>query len=106
MKICYYAFYFTTSALGNDYQNPDEGGHTLTVNHKNKTFTFYENTIDPEAKYKEDFKDCDFYINQQSNTSVRNLRDALLKDGYKEIAHIEDEHPWSRHAKEKENEAH
>lgn len=98
MKICYYAFYLKDSALGNSYQDVDSGGLTLTVDHDNKTFIFYENTIHPseQRKYKSDFKNCDFFINQRDNTSVRNLRGALIKGGYKELKHIEDPHPWSR----------
>ena len=106
MIICYYSYYLThrvCCSSGHAQPDPRAGRWSVIVDHDKKTLKIYINTIEPENKYKKDFKACGFYIFQQSNTSVINLIEALKREKYKVIKTIDDPHPWEREQQEKES---
>ena len=92
MVIYYYSYYIDEK----NQPSPRDGGWSALVDHDKKTIKLYINTIEPENQYKKDFKTCDFFIFQRSNTSVINLVQALKENKYKIIKKIEDPHPWER----------
>jgi len=89
MTICYYSFYEGNGRVS-------KIGMVLYVDHSNKEFIFHGNA--PEGKYPDK---ADHWIHMRSNFHTLALYDALKKNGYKEIEHTVDPHPWSLTDKEK-----